>query len=55
MDPSKIAEAAKRYDEGDKANGLLSGRGKRQWKMAKAFFEYASQNPEFRRIARSAM
>lgn len=55
MDPSQIAEAAKRYDEGDKANGLLSGKGKRQWKMAKAFFEHASQNPEFQRIARSSM
>jgi 8-oxo-dGTP pyrophosphatase MutT (NUDIX family) len=55
MDPSQIAEVAKRYDEGDKANGLLSGKGKRQWKMAKAFFTYASQNPEFRRIALSTM
>ena len=55
MDPSQIAEAAKRYDEGDKANGLLSGKGKRQWKMAKAFFKYASKNPEFRRIASSSM
>ena len=55
MDPSQIAEAAKRYDEGDKANGLLSGKGKRQWKMAKAFFEHASQNPEFQKIAMSEM
>jgi 8-oxo-dGTP pyrophosphatase MutT (NUDIX family) len=55
MDPSQIAEAAKRYDEGDKANGLLSGTGKRQWKMAKAFFVYASQNPEFQRVALSEM
>ena len=55
MDPSQIAEAAKRYDEGDKANGLLSGKGKRQWQMARAFFKYVSNNPEFRRIAQSSM
>jgi 8-oxo-dGTP pyrophosphatase MutT (NUDIX family) len=55
MDPSQIAEAAKRYDEGDKANGLLSGKGKRQWRMAKAFFVYASQNTEFRKRALSEM
>ena len=55
MDTSQIAEAAKRYDEGDKANGLLSGKGKRQWQMARAFFRYASQDPEFQKIAWSSM
>jgi len=55
MDPCQIVEAAERYDEGDKASGLLSGRGKRQWQMAKAFFIDASQNPEFRKIALSEM
>jgi len=55
MDPSQIIEVAERYDKGDKANGLLSGRGKRQWKMAKAFFEHASGSRVFREMALSLM
>jgi len=55
MDPFQVVRAAKRYDKGDIANGLVSGRGKRQWQMAKAFFKYANQNAGFKKIAESAM
>ena len=34
----EIYHRAKLYDEGDHENGLLSGVGKRQWRMAMAFF-----------------
>ena len=35
-----IRSRAKLYDAGDHENGLLSGVGKRQYKMAQAFFRY---------------
>ena len=35
-----IYDRAKAYDAGDHENGLLGGVGKRQWKMAMAFFRY---------------
>ncbi len=50
MDPYDIVKAADRYDDGDRANGLLSGKGKRQWKMAKAFFLHGSKNSKFQRV-----
>lgn len=48
MDPYEIRRGAELYERGDHANGLMSGVGKRQWQMAKAFFLYSSLNPEFR-------
>ena len=50
MDPIGIKKAAERYDGGDHARGLVSGTGKRQWKMAKAFF-LDSSNPAYRLMA----
>lgn len=50
MTPEDIVAAADRYDGGDKANGLLSGRDKRQWQMAKTFFTLASTESDYQRI-----
>ena len=36
----EVEARAKAYDAGDHENGLLGGVGKRQWKMAQAFFRY---------------
>ena len=38
MTPEEVVVAAKRYDEGHHENGLVSGVGNRQWKMARDFF-----------------
>jgi len=54
LDPIGIREAAERYDAGDHAGGLLSGKGKRQWKMARAFF-YDSLNPVYCHMAREIL
>lgn len=51
MDPLQLRKAAERYDAGDHAGGLLSGTGKRQWQMAKAFFLESSCN-DYRYMAR---
>jgi len=51
LNPDDIAQAAQRYDNGDTADGLLSGKGKRQWRMAKAFFLQVSGNPEFQKAS----
>ena len=55
MSPGQVIAAADLYDAGIKANGLLSGKGKRQWQMARAFFKYASQSTVFRDIAQAEM
>ena len=54
MDPLEVKEAAERYDAGDHAGGLLSGTGKRQWKMAKAFF-FESSDLDCRWAARDIL
>jgi len=55
MGPEEIIRATKKYDKGDIANGLLGGTGNRQWQMAKAFFLYCSNNPEYRKTAQERM
>lgn len=47
MNPYEVRCRAEMYDSGNHASGLLSGKGKRQWNMARAFF-LQSSNPEYR-------
>ena len=47
MSPHEIVEAARKYDNGDKSNGLLSGTGKRQYQMAEAFFHHGSKETSY--------
>ena len=55
MTPDDIVAAADRYDEGDTANGLVSGRGKRQWQMAMTLFRDPGVNMAFTQQAIALM